>query len=127
MNKYRIALAVGAIFISTAAAAQMPPMPDPTRDQVKGMAGMLFNILDVNHDGVATAQEAAQVKAQLPPGPPGGPPMDQLFAAVPFIAREQFEALMLAVFDKADANHDGVLSKPELAQAKAGMPGPGGR
>jgi hypothetical protein len=91
------------------------------------MAGMLFNILDVNHDGVATAQEAAQVKAQLPPGPPGGPPMDQLFAAVPFIAREQFEALMLAGFDKADANHDGVLSKQELAQAKAGMPGPGGR
>jgi hypothetical protein len=116
---FRAALALGAISLSTAAAAQMPPpMPDPTRDQVKAMSGALFNLLDVNHDGVATREETAQIKSQLPPGPP----MDQLFAAVPFIAAEQFQALMLAGFDKADANDDGVLSKNEMAQAKAGMP-----
>jgi hypothetical protein len=123
MFELRAALVLGAILLPAAVYAQMPPpLPDPTRDQVKAMAGALFNVLDVNHDGVATREEAAQIKAQLPPGPPGGPPMDQLFAAVPFIAREQFDALMLAGFDKADANHDGVLSKQELAQAKASMP-----
>src|SRR4051812_4666854 len=102
MKIFFAALALGAIFLSTAAAAPMPPMPDPTRDQVKAMSGAVFNLLDVNHDGVATREEAAKIKSQLPPGPPGGPPMDQLFAAVPFIAAEQFQALMLAGFDKAD-------------------------
>jgi hypothetical protein len=133
MKKLVPAAILVAALVPAAAAAQPAPPPidpaqifgDPTRDQVKAMASGLFDRLDVNHDGIATREEAEQIRAQLPPAPVGSPQQQigQVFALVPSISREQFVAVIVGAFDQADLNHDGKLTKDERDKAKAALAG----
>ena len=69
MQKILIPLALGAAIASTAAVAQDQPrqggrwMQDMTRAQAQALAR--FDRDDLNHDGVVTAAERQQVRAQL--------------------------------------------------------------
>src|SRR4051794_24222835 len=72
MTKLLATLALGATIISTQGGAQasgaqpgMGPRPDMTRQQAQERADGLFQMLDVNHDGVLTRSEADQAGAQL--------------------------------------------------------------
>jgi len=91
----------------------------------------MFDRLDTNHDGVISREEFAQAHATQsgpdhdmgpPPGGPGGPEgghgMGRMFGEQGFVTLEQMRARALARFDRADTNHDGVLTVAERQAAR---------
>jgi len=140
------AVALGATFLSAQAIAQAqttPPAPSAqapapqggggwlqgpqTRDQAKQRADMMFQRVDLNHDGTFTRQEADQVLDQMSSGDDSGRAnrmegmFDRLFGTAKSITQAQFEAQMLARFDAADLNHDGTVTPEERQQAMAAL------
>jgi hypothetical protein len=104
---------------------------DITRQQAIQRADGLFDMLDVNHDGLLMRSEAARAGAQLraqrassgidvAPGVGGHTAryLEHRFAGARSITREQFERAMLAHFDRMDLNRDGVLTAGERQQAR---------
>jgi 3-oxoacyl-ACP reductase-like protein len=136
MKKFLVTIALGAAVISAPTLAQ-PAQPQPqasgggprggwmqrdfTRDQAKQMADMMFQQLDVNHDGTLTRAEADQGAAQFA-SPRGGGRIQrmiaQAFGDAQSVTLQQFEAQALARFDRQDLNHDGVVTAAEREQAR---------
>lgn len=98
-----------------------------TRDQAKQRADMMFQRLDLNHDGTLTREEADQVLDQLSSGDNSARAnrmermFDRLFGGAKSITQAQFEAVTLARFDAMDLNHDGTVTPEERQQAMAAM------
>ncbi|HEU5068136.1 MAG TPA: hypothetical protein VFT61_08130 [Sphingomicrobium sp.] len=143
------AVALGASVLSTQALAQAqtPPgttpsapaqgqapagrggwIPGPeTRDQAKQRADMMFQRVDLNHDGTFTREEADQILDQMSSGDNSSRAdrMEQMFnrllGSAKSITQAQFEAQMLARFDAADLNHDGTVTPEERQQAMAAL------
>jgi Ca2+-binding EF-hand superfamily protein len=137
MRKLIIAIACGAAFFSTQAGAQATDATqqgDLTREQARQRADQLFQMLDVNHDGVVTRKEAHSVGKRLmmqrattgrdvAPGIGGHTLrfLEHTFAKVESVTQQQFEDALLAHFDQMDANHDGILT-PAERQGGRGAP-----
>ena len=144
------AVALGASILSTQAfaQAQTPPAAAPapsaqapanaggrggwnqgpqTRDQAKQRADMMFQRVDLNHDGTFTREEADQILGQMSSGDDSSRAdrMEQMFnrllGSAKSITQAQFEAQMLARFDAADLNHDGTVTPEERQQAMAAL------
>ena len=121
-----LAATLGAIQAGAQSTVDGSPLTNLTRPQALERADRLFDQFDVNHDGVVTRQEAQQVGARLEkarmltgrdvaPGL-GGHTLRFLrrrFAGMESVARNQFEAAMLAHFDEMDTDHDGILTPAE--------------
>jgi hypothetical protein len=121
-----------------AAATAVEPAPSAvvddapiTRREAVERADRLFDLLDVNRDGVLTRREAMtegrQLKAQrratgvdVAPGIGGQTAryFERRFAFANSISRRQFEQAMLAHFDRLDRNHDGLLTAEERADGR---------
>jgi hypothetical protein len=103
----------------------------------EGRGERMFDHLDINHDGNISRDEFNQAHARHagpdgamhgsgPDGPgaagPGGPGMRgaRMFGAQGFLTQAQFRERALARFDRADADHNGVLTTAER-QAARGM------
>ena len=102
------------------------------------MRGRMFDRLDANHDGMISREEFDRAHAMTggpegprgmemgppPPGGPGGPEgprghgMRMMFAGDGPVTLEQMRARALERFDRADANHDGVLTADERRAAR---------
>jgi hypothetical protein len=141
MKKLLVTIALGATLASTQAGAQAPgdrrgAQPDVTRQQAQERADGLFQMLDLNHDGVLTRAEAEQAGAQLQaqratsgrdvaPGLGGHTAryLEQSFAGAQSVTLQQFEQAMLTHFDQMDVNHDGVLTAAERSQSRANRSG----
>jgi hypothetical protein len=131
MNKFLATIALGATIAAGQAAAQGAPggerhgwNQDMSRQQASQMANMMFDRLDLNHDGVVTRAEADQAAAQL--GGDGGNGggrgqrmIARLFGDSQSVTKAQAETAALARFDAQDLNHDGVVSVAERQQARA--------
>jgi|GEM_PF-2244032 hypothetical protein len=144
------AVALGASILSTQAfaQAQTPPAAAPapsaqapanaggrggwnqgpqTRDQAKQRADMMFQRVDLNHDGTFTREEADQILDQMSSGDDSSRAdrmeqmFNRLFGSAKSITQAQFEAQMLARFDAADLNHDGTVTPEERQQAMAAL------
>jgi hypothetical protein len=96
-----------------------------TREQAKQRADMMFQRVDLNHDGTFTREEADQILDQMSSGDNASRAdrMEQMFnrllGSAKSITQAQFEAQMLARFDAADLNHDGTVTPEERQQAMA--------
>lgn len=90
---------------------------DETRQQAQQQADMMFQRVDLNHDGVVTRQEAEQAAAQF--GGRGERMVDRMFGDAQSLTLQQVEAQALARFDRDDLNHDGVVTAAERQQARA--------
>ena len=147
MNILVTAVALGASVLSTQALAQAqtpPPAPSAqaqtpqagrggwsqgpqTRDQAKQRADMMFQRVDINHDGAFTREEADQILDQMSSGDDSSRAdrmeqmFNRLFGTAKSITQAQFEAQMLARFDAADLNHDGTVTPEERQQAMAAL------
>ena len=123
MKRLLVTLALGAAMVSTAAVAQEHHghggrmMQDMTRQQAQQMADSMFQRIDLNHDGVATRQEAEQAASQF--GERGERMVDRMFAGAQSLTLQQAEAQALARFDRDDLNHDGVVTAAERQQVRA--------
>jgi Ca2+-binding EF-hand superfamily protein len=138
MKKLLATAAVGAAMLVTPLAAGSHPArelgaapPDITRLQARQRADSLFEMFDLNHDGLVTEAEAKQVGQQLmmqrassekdvAPGI-GGHTLKYLkhaFAGAQSVTRQQLEQAMLAHFDQMDIDRDGVLTAVERQQAR---------
>jgi Ca2+-binding EF-hand superfamily protein len=99
-------------------AAQAKALQEAQADQQQRMEAE-FNKLDTNHD---KSLSLAEFKAAAP-APTAAETPDQMIAAMDTnkdgkISAAEYRAQPLANFDKADANHDGVLTAQELAAAR---------
>jgi hypothetical protein len=108
----------------------------------------MFDRLDANHDGNISREEFAEAHARRgpegadgpgremgpPPGGPDGPRgpdgpgmygmhSGRMFGDQGFVTLEQMRARALARFDRADANHDGILTADERQAAHGRMHG----
>jgi len=109
----------------------------------------MFDRLDANHDGNISRDEFAEAHAMRGPGgrggrhgmhmgpPPGGPGGPEgaggpegrghgmhgarMFGEQGFVTLEQMRARALERFDRADANHDGILTADERHAARERM------
>jgi hypothetical protein len=93
------------------------------------MRQRMFDRIDANHDGMISREEFAQAhpggpgrEMGPPPGSPGGPDGHRMgarmFGEQGFVTLEQMRARALERFDRADANHDGVLTMAERQAAR---------
>ena len=111
------------------------------REHAGDMRQHMFDRLDTNHDGsisreeFAAAHQAGGPHPGMMPPPPGGPEGAEshrgmggggrggmgmrMFGDQGFITLEQMRARALERFDRADANHDGVLTPAERQAARA--------
>ena len=111
------------------------------REHAGDMRQHMFDRLDANHDGsisreeFAAAHQAGGPHPGMMPPPPGGPEGPEghrgmggggrggmgmrMFGDQGFITLEQMRARALERFDRADANHDGVLTPAERQAARA--------
>merc|ERR1712014_290109 len=103
--------------------AQITPVPVYPVAAASG-AQALFDQLDTNHDGVITREEYARLHMQPCPVQLTSVPIAQSYQpAGPAMARTVVPAYPVVVapvrqslFDKLDRNHDGVLTRDELAR-----------
>jgi Ca2+-binding EF-hand superfamily protein len=129
-----IAIACSAAIFSTQANAQADAMQQGnlTREQARQRADQLFQMFDVNHDGVVTRKEAHSVGKRLmmrrattgrdvAPGIGGHTLrfLEHTFTGVESVTQQQFEDALLAHFDQMDVNHDGVLTPAERQEGRA--------
>lgn len=132
MKKLLFTVALGAL-VSTQAGAQAPAAQTPvaqtqplTRQQAADRADRLFDMLDLNHDGILTRDEVMQAGRHLraerlltgrdvAPGIGGHTAryLERSFSSVESATKPQFRAALLAHFDKMDRDHDGVLTAEE--------------
>lgn len=125
MKTLLITVALGATIVSSAAFAQeqgggrVGPMRDMTRAQAQQMADAMFQRFDINHDGIVTRQEADQVGSQY--GERAQRMINHVFGSAQSLTLQQFETQQLARFDRADLNHDGVVTAAERQQARAAL------
>ena len=133
MKKFLIMAALSAVPVPAAALAQAGGggmTKDQTRAEAQQRTDMMFQMLDANHDGTVTREEAEQALANFQAsrgsGENGGrrggrlqAMIDQAFATLQSLTLQQFEAQSLARFDAADANHDGIVTAAERLQARA--------
>lgn len=129
MKKLFVTVALGVAFIAAPALAQGfgGGQRDQTRAEAQQRADMIFQMIDANHDGVVTRDEAQQAAAQF--GSRGGDNgrgggrmqrmIDEAFGSAQSLTLQQFEAQALARFDAQDLNHDGVVTAAEREQARA--------
>jgi hypothetical protein len=129
MNKLFVTIALGMAFVTAPVLAQGfgGGQRDQTRAEAKQRADMIFQMIDANHDGVVTRDEAQQAAAQF--GSRGGDNgrgggrmqrmIDEAFGSAQSLTLQQFEAEALARFDADDLNHDGVVTAAERQQARA--------
>ena len=131
MKKLMTAIALGATIVAAPVLAQGVGggfmQRDQTRQEAKQRADMLFQMLDLNHDGVVTRQEAEQAASQFASrGSDNGARsagrmqriIEGVFGTSQSITLQQFEAQSLARFDAQDLNHDGVVTALERQQAR---------
>ena len=123
------------------------PDGDVTRQQAIAHVDEMFARLDANRDGNISREEFAEAHAghdgpeghgpgmEMGPPPPGGPDgpggrmhgmrgmggMRAMFGDQGFVTLEQMRAHALARFDRADANHDGILTADERQAAHGRM------
>ena len=135
MTKILLSTAIAVTAFAGRALAQplsAPAGADITRQEAIQRADRLFDMLDVNHDGLLTRSEAERAGAQLralrassgtdvAPGVGGHTAryLEHRFAGARSITREQFQRAMLTHFDRMDLNRDGVLTAGERQQAGA--------
>jgi Ca2+-binding EF-hand superfamily protein len=141
MCKVLIAIAVGAIMLSTGAAAHrhapvrasgVHQQPELTREQALAQADQLFDMFDLNHDGVISRAEAQKLgrklmRARMETGTDMAPGLgghtlhflEERFATETQVTRPELESAMLAHFDQMDVNHDGILTTAEREEANA--------
>ncbi|HEY5711213.1 MAG TPA: EF-hand domain-containing protein [Allosphingosinicella sp.] len=97
----------------------------------------MFDRLDINHDGNITREEFGQARtrhggpaapgaapaAPGAPGAPGGPGVRgaRMFGEQGFITQAQFRERALARFDRADADHNGIVTVAERQAARSMM------
>jgi hypothetical protein len=122
-------LALGALMTTTPALAEHGGgrgwgQRDMSRAQAQQMADMLFQRLDLNHDGTVTRQEAEQAAAAFTGDAGQGTGraehmIDRIFGDAQSVTQAQAEAQALARFDRDDLNHDGVVTAAERQQARA--------
>lgn len=100
--------------------------PNITRPMAVQRADRLFALLDSDHDGILTRDEARVAGARLmaqrmatgqdrAPGI-GGHTLkyfEHALEASSSVNRRQFEQVMLAHFEQMDRNHDGILTSAE--------------
>lgn len=134
MKNLIVAIAAAALLPSVAL-AQAPGgfgQKDQTRAEAQQRADRLFQMLDANKDGTLTKAEAEQAVAQFQQmrgdgdsaGRGGGRMermIDEAFGSAQSLTLQQYDAQVLARFDAADLNHDGVLTATERQQARAAM------
>jgi len=131
MKKLMATIALGVSVVAAPALAQGLGggfmQRDETRQEAKQRADMLFQMLDSNHDGVVTRQEAEQAASQFASrgGDNGARSagrmqhmIEGVFGTSQSITLQQFEAQALARFDAQDLNHDGVVTALERQQAR---------
>lgn len=141
MTNYLIIAAAAVAALSTPASAQQPApavpqsglggnwlQADQTRQQAQQRADTMFQMLDANHDGQVTRQEAEKAAAQM--GGKGGGRMagrliDRLFSQSDTVTQAQFAAQAMARFDRQDLNHDGTVTAAERQQVRAARQQPG--
>ncbi|MBW0007904.1 MAG: hypothetical protein JO335_09365 [Sphingomonas sp.] len=108
---------------------------DQTRAEAQQRTDMMFQMLDANHDGTVTRDEANQALANFQAsrggddngGQRGGRlqrMIDEAFATSQSLTLQQFEAQSLARFDAADANHDGIVTAAERQAARGQQAAP---
>lgn len=132
MKKIIMGMVLGAAMVAAPALAQAPGgagygQRDQTRAQVQQRADMIFQMIDANHDGLVTRQEAEQAAAQFAARSGGEGRgagrmqriIEQAFGSGQTITRQQFEGELLARFDAMDLNHDGVVTAAEREQFRA--------
>jgi hypothetical protein len=133
MKTLLVTIALGAGFVSAPLLAQGIGggfmQRDQTRAEAQQRAGMLFQMIDSNHDGVVTRAEAQQAIAQFQAQRGGSDSgargagrmqrmMDHAFATSQSLTLQQFEAQALARFDAQDLNRDGVVTALERQQVR---------
>ena len=128
MKRLLATVALGAMIVSTPAAAQDEHggrggwmQQDMTRVQAKQMADQMFQRFDANHDGVVTRDEAQQAVSQFGGGERAGRMIQRMFGDSQSLTLQQAEAQAMARFDRDDLNHDGVVTSAERQQARAAM------
>jgi hypothetical protein len=114
----RLVLAAVAALVSAPALAQAPAAAAPettTRAQIDQTNKERFAEMDANKDGFVTAVELAGVA-----GPERAARMIERLDSNKDgkVSAAELSARMLAMFDAADANHDGVLTPAEQAAAR---------
>jgi len=135
MTKTLLSIGIALIAFAGQAVAHISPVPaggDITRQQAMQRADRLFDLLDVNHDGLLIRSEAERAGAQLraqrassgtdvAPGIGGHTAryLEHRFAGARSVTREQLQRGMLAHFDQMDLNRDGVLTANEREQMEA--------
>lgn len=131
MKMIIVSMVLGAAAVTAPALAQAPGggfgQRDQTRAEVKQRADMMFQMIDANHDGVVTRQEAEQAAAQFAArsggeGRGGGRMqrlIEQAFGSAQSITLPQLEGQLLARFDAMDLNRDGVVTAAEREQFRA--------
>lgn len=138
MKKFVVMAALGAALLPAAALGQGGGggmmQKDQTRAEAQQRSDMLFQMLDANHDGTVTRDEANQALANFQAarggddnGHRGGrlqAMIDQAFGTSQSLTLQQFEAQSLARFDAADANHDGVVTAAERQAARGQQAAP---
>ncbi|MFD1191918.1 EF-hand domain-containing protein [Phenylobacterium conjunctum] len=147
-------LVLSAMFLVCASAAQaqmgpqpgMGPPPDPdakhdgkvTFAEFKALGLKRMMAPDANHDGKVTQAEMQAMRpgpggpppqAKVPKGDGAGGPSHRMFARVDrnkdgALTRDELENALKHRFDKSDANHDGWLSKAEMAGLRQMRRGP---
>jgi hypothetical protein len=130
MTKYLFIAAVAGLIAGQASAQDSPASPearggDLTRQAATQRAQMAFQRLDLNGDGALTHDEAKQAAAQFMAQRGGGDDsritarIDRMFAGASSITLQQYEQESLARFDRADLDHNGVVTAAERQQGRA--------
>jgi prophage DNA circulation protein len=128
-------LALGATILSApsvgAASSDRAADHDITRPMAVQRADRLFTLLDTDHEGVLTRDEARAAGSRLmaqrlatgedrAPGI-GGHTLkyfEHALESASSVNRRQFEQVMLAHFDQMDTDHDGILTAAERQEGR---------